>query len=97
MNVKLKKDSKKRLLTAFLIVIAIIGVYTVFGEKGLIDLYGVRGEYNQVLDDNTRITNENTALLTEIALLKNDPSYVEHIARQELGMVKEDEYIYKFE
>ena len=97
MNVKLKKDSKKRLLTAFLIVIAVIGVYTIFGEKGLIDLYGVRGEYNQVLDDNTRITTENAKLTAEVALLKNDPSYVEHVARQELGMVRVDEYIYKFE
>lgn len=97
MNAKLKKNDKKRLLTAFLAVIAIIGIYTVFGEKGLIDLYGVRGEYNQILDDNARITAENKELATEIDLLKNDPAYVEHIARQELGMVKIDEYIYKFE
>ena len=37
------------------------------------------------------ISAENENLKDEISLLKNNNEYVEHIARENLGLIKEDE------
>ena len=45
-------------------------------------------------DELTNIVEENEALKEEIILLKNNDEYVEHIARENLGLIKEgEEYI----
>ncbi|MBW1812804.1 MAG: septum formation initiator family protein, partial [Deltaproteobacteria bacterium] len=37
-----------------------------------------------------------SSLSTEIDRAKNDPAYIEAVARQELGMIGKDEVILKF-
>ena len=45
-------------------------------------------------DELIKISEENETLKDEIKLLKNNDEYVEHIARENLGLVKEgEEYI----
>tara|TARA_Y100000992_G_C21203315_1_gene461619 strand:+ start:366 stop:662 length:297 start_codon:yes stop_codon:yes gene_type:complete len=45
-------------------------------------------------DELANIVEENEALKEEIILLKNNNEYVEHIARENLGLIKEgEEYI----
>ncbi|MAK16678.1 MAG: cell division protein FtsB [Gammaproteobacteria bacterium] len=45
-------------------------------------------------DELANIVEENEALKEEIILLKNNDEYVEHIARENLGLIKEgEEYI----
>lgn len=45
-------------------------------------------------DELTNIAEENETLKDEIILLKNNDEYVEHIARENLGLIKEgEEYI----
>lgn len=45
-------------------------------------------------DELVKISEENETLKDEIMLLKNNDEYVEHIARENLGLVKEgEEYI----
>lgn len=45
-------------------------------------------------DELANIVEENEALKDEIILLKNNDEYVEHIARENLGLIKEgEEYI----
>ena len=45
-------------------------------------------------DELVKISEENETLKDEIKLLKNNDEYVEHIARENLGLVKEgEEYI----
>jgi cell division protein FtsB len=39
---------------------------------------------------------KNRALYGNIQRLKNDPEYIENIARTELGMVGKDELVYQF-
>jgi cell division protein FtsB len=39
----------------------------------------------------TKINNENTELIEKIDSVKNDESYVESIAREEFGLIKEGE------
>jgi cell division protein FtsB len=44
---------------------------------------------------NKRLSEENLAIGVEIERLKYDPAYIENIARQELGMIRADEFILK--
>lgn len=68
----------------------------VFMQWGLLDLKERRKELADRQELNRTIAQENRRLEMEIRRLKNDPAYLEHIARRELGMVAEDEIVVKF-
>tara|TARA_B100000886_G_scaffold15417_1_gene9913 strand:- start:2521 stop:2832 length:312 start_codon:yes stop_codon:yes gene_type:complete len=45
----------------------------------------------------TTINNENTELIEKIDSIKNDESYVENMAREEFGLIKEGEEYFEIE
>jgi cell division protein FtsB len=67
----------------------------IFSEKGLIDLNGLKKKKDGLLSENAKINNENLILYRKIKRAKDDPKYIEDIARQELGMIRKDEVILK--
>ena len=69
--------------------------FIIFGEHGLIDLNTLKNERSQLAEKSEQLTNKNLTLSVEIDRLKHDPKYIENVARQELGMVGEDELILK--
>ena len=69
--------------------------FIIFGEHGFIDLNILKKERDQLSEKNEQLSHENLSLSVEIDRLKHDPKYIENIARQELGMVAEDELILK--
>jgi cell division protein FtsB len=69
--------------------------FIIFGEHGLIDLNTLKNERNQLAEKSEQLTRKNLSLSVEIDRLKHDPKYIENVARQELGMVGEDELILK--
>jgi len=84
--------TKRRIFIALLLIIAL---FAVLGDKGLIDLYRVRGELDGIQTYNRALEKENREIEKEIALLKGDRRYIEHIAKKELGMIRKNEVIYK--
>ncbi len=69
--------------------------FIIFGEHGLIDLNALNAEKFQLKEKNELLTHNNLSLSVEIDRLKHDPHYIENVARQELGMVGENELILK--
>jgi len=69
--------------------------FTIFGEHGFMDLNILKKERDQLAEKNEQLSHQNLSLSVEIDRLKHDPKYIENIARQELGMVAEDELILK--
>ena len=59
------------------------------------DLNTLKKERDQLAEKNEQLSHPNLSLSVEIDRLKHDPKYIENIARQELGMVAEDELILK--
>jgi cell division protein FtsB len=59
------------------------------------DLNVLKSERDQLAEKNEQLSHQNLSLSVEIDRLKHDPKYIENIARQELGMVAEDELILK--
>ena len=66
------------------------------GDNGLVELNRLRHTQQDIVEANARLTQENVQLYRAIDRLQSDSAYVENIARQELGMVRPDEMIFKF-
>jgi len=80
-----------------LIVVAIIGLLTILGDRGLISIYKLSKERDSIKDYNEKIKEKNIAMRDEIRRLKTDDRYIEMIARKEFGMVGKNELVYQFE
>lgn len=88
--------SKQNILLAFAIIIMFsLLIFTLFGENGLNDLYLLKTERDILLMKNDELIRENLSLYREIERLKNDPKYVESVARNELGVIGKDEVVIK--
>ena len=84
-------------LPFLLMVMAIMTVPTlVLDEQGLPRYRRLRGEVAELRDSNEELVREISRLKSEIEALRGDPSYVERIARDELGMVRADEVVFQF-
>ncbi len=68
-------------------------IYIIFSKHGYFDLVLLKQEQSKFVQKNERLTRENLAISIEIDRLKNDPAYIESIARQELGMIRKNEII----
>ncbi len=84
-------------LPFLLMVMAIMTVPTlVLDEQGLPRYRRLREEVAELRDANEDLVREIAGLKAEIEALRGDPSYVERIARDELGMVRADEVVFQF-
>ncbi|UCG13074.1 MAG: septum formation initiator family protein [Deltaproteobacteria bacterium] len=88
------KRSWYLLLLPLLIVVSLLVL--VWSPRGLLDLRQLQLEYQQLIEKNRTLEEENHLLYEEIDRLANDPSALENLARQELGLVREDELIFQF-
>jgi cell division protein FtsB len=79
------------LLAVFVFVVLLIT--TVFGKKGLIEIYKSRQTYAGLQKEIQRLKEEKSRLEREIAALEADPRSVEREARDRLWLVKPDEKI----
>ena len=70
-------------------------IFILFSDKGLSDFFALKSERDRLLQENMRLKKENDALYRTIERLRNDPEYIESVARKELGMIGKDEVILK--
>ncbi len=85
-----------KFLLMSLTILAILAGWLGFSDRGLVKLYKMEMKRQTYLDRIDALKKENQKLMREIERLRHDPSYVERLAREELGLVKEDEIIYRF-
>jgi cell division protein FtsB len=67
----------------------------VFGDQGVADLKMMQVEQKRLVERNKRLLMENQALYHNVDRLENDLEFIENVARQELGMIGEDELVFK--
>ena len=67
-----------------------------FGDNGLVELQRLRLAHQGLVEENSHLTRENSNMYRSIDRLQSDSEYVESIARQELGMIRSNELIFKF-
>lgn len=90
------KRRQKIILAVVAITMCHIMIVVLFGDNGLIELNRKNATHQRLLEDNAHLTQENLKMYRTIDRLENDPAFVESVARQELGMVRPDELIFKF-
>ncbi len=86
---------QKILLSYALIVIFSMLLLIIFGDNGIADLRLLQTKRDHLIEKNEALARENVQLYHQIERLKNDPDYIESIARRELGMIGKDEVILK--
>ncbi len=68
----------------------------VFGEKGILCAVKSSQQKEKLQAEVRALEEANLDLRKQIESLRSDPRYLESIARQELGMVRQDELVYQF-
>jgi cell division protein FtsB len=89
--------TKKQGVLLFIAVFLILSLmfFIVFSEHGLADFGLMKKERDRIQVQNRQITQENLTLGVEIDRLKNDPKYIESVARKDFGMIGQDEIVVK--
>ena len=83
------------LLGATLCFLIALLFFIVFSERGLADYNMMKKERDRIQEQNRQITQENLNLGVEIDRLKNDPKYIESVARRDFGMIGQSEILVK--
>ena len=81
-----------RYLVVFLFLMTLL---ITFGNRGLVDNYLMSKRLDNLKSQTIKITEENNELKKKILLLRNDINYIEMIARNELGMVRKGDVVYR--
>ena len=92
-NVSVRPRGKRWLKYLLLILSLLLSVPWV---QGVWKVYTLSREKARIVAGNQALGEENERLKREIERLKNDPRYIEGIARRELGMIGKNEVIYRF-
>ena len=80
--------------TALILVSYMVLIIT--GDNGLRDLNAMKQELSALKAENEELQQKNIEMHRKVKRLKDDPEFIENIARQELKMIGKDEVVFKF-
>ncbi len=88
----------KKYLLAIAVFAFVLFLFLAFGARDLMQIDHLKEEREKALLKNTRLKEENKKLEDQIRRMQtHKKEEVEKFAREELGMVKKGEVLYKFE
>lgn len=79
-----------------IIFLLLIGLLITFGDRGFVDNYMMKEKLAAIRKTNEQMIHKNKELKKKIVLLRNNLQYIEMVARNEIGMVKKGNIIYRF-
>ena len=90
---------KKKLIFLTFVVLSFIylSISLVFGDMGLFRYLELNRTKKNLEGQLSEINRQNEQLRTQLKLLKEDPFYREKLAREEYGLSKPKEYIFKYD
>jgi cell division protein FtsB len=88
--------SSRRIIYLFSSLFVALALFTAFGERGVFHLWRLWGEKKQLEDKNFLLQKENESLRERVYRVRHDDLYLEKIAREELGLVRPGEMVYRF-
>jgi cell division protein FtsB len=87
----------ERVLPVAVLVVAVVGApILIFSPQGLSRLRALERELADVEEENAQLAREIEALRGRVARLRDDPTAVERIARDNLGLVRQTEVVFQF-
>lgn len=90
---------KRRLIffTFILLSFIYLSINLVFGDMGIFRYFELNRTRKNLEHQLVELSRQNDDIRTQIRLLKEDPYYREKLAREEFGLAKPDEYIFKYD
>lgn len=70
-------------------------VHDIFGPHGFIAMRRTQREIDEIRTQIGKINDENKSLTDEVSALKTDPRSIERIAREEMGLARPGEMIFR--
>jgi len=93
-----RTSRRKKLLAAAGVLFALYLLASfIFGEMGLVKYYRMKAQYNSLTEETAELKQNNVGLRKDVYALKNDPAYVERIARDKLGLARKGEIVYYYD
>ncbi len=84
------------LTTIIVTLLFTLSLFTVFGDRGLLHLWRLSGEKRKLDESNFRLQRANEVLREQVYRLRHDDRYLEKVAREDLGLVRRGEFVYRF-
>jgi cell division protein FtsB len=73
----------------------LLGIHDILGPHGFLAMRRTQKEMDQLRSDVQRLNKDNGDLSDEAKSLKSDPQAIERIAREEMGLARPGEMIFK--
>ncbi len=92
------RSAGKRWLAIGLLVLAGLGMLwsLIMGEMGAVKYFRMRARENALRVDIAHLKQDNLRLMQEVRSLKQDPAYVERLARDKRGLARPGEVVYYY-
>lgn len=87
-----KRRRTLQMLLVFVTLVLVINALV--GERGLTETLRARKQHQELVTSIERLRSENARLRDEARRLRSDPSTIEALARQELGLIKPGEMLF---
>ena len=75
--------------------LAALTIHDIFGAHGFLAMWRTHRQLQQLNADVTRLARENQQLAQQVNSLKSDPKAIERIAREQMGLARAGEMIFK--
>ena len=92
---QLKEFLRQNLATILGLCLLAIFVHDLFGEHGFLAMRQMQKEVDRLSVEIRRLNEDNKKLADEVQALKTDPKTIERIAREEMGLARPGEMIFK--
>lgn len=79
------------------LVIAVVSLMVYLFAREMTQVYALTQENEKVIVESLKLEKANNELVKKIDLIQTDDAYMEKIIRQELGMIKKGEKVYRFQ
>jgi len=87
---------KKLFFAAVVLLAAYLLISFIFGEMGLVKYYRMKAQHETLFEEIAVLKHDNARLRRTVHALKNDPAYIERIARDKLGLARPGEIVYYY-
>jgi cell division protein FtsB len=86
---------RKHLLEILGLALVALGIHDVFGAHGYLAMRRTEKQVEQLHAEIERLNQENQSLTEQVNALKTDPQAIEKIAREDMGLARPGEMIFK--
>jgi cell division protein FtsB len=92
-----RSGGKKWFVIALLVLAGLALLWSlIMGEMGAVKYFRMRARENSLRTDIAHLKQDNLRLMQEVRSLKQDPAYLERLARDKIGLARPGEVVYYY-